>query len=75
MTLVVCMFNYLPDFVHLCQYLKYILLVAVGAFIFEKLSYALFTDSQEPPKLPSSFPLVGHLIGMLRKHTQYFDDL
>ncbi|KAJ5842180.1 hypothetical protein N7534_012010 [Penicillium rubens] len=75
MTLVVCMFNYLPDFVHLCQYLKYILLVAVGAFVFEKLSYACFTDSQEPPKLPSSFPLVGHLIGMLRKHTQYFDDL
>ena len=34
-----------------------------------------FTDPREPKKLRPSFPFVGHLMGMMSRHTQYFDDL
>lgn len=34
-----------------------------------------YTDPREPKKLRPSFPFVGHLMGMMSRHTQYFDDL
>ena len=33
------------------------------------------TDPREPPKLRPSVPLIGHLMGMFSKHTQFYDDL
>ena len=32
-------------------------------------------DPREPRKLRPSVPIVGHLMGMMSRHTQYFDDL
>lgn len=32
-------------------------------------------DAREPPTLPSSIPVVGHVIGMLRKKARYYVQL
>ena len=70
------------DISHLAQelytslHLQYIVLIVLGFTIFGYFvdNYG-FTDPREPQKLRPSFPLVGHLIGMFTKHTQFFDNL
>ena len=58
------------------SYLQYIALFLLGS-----LSLGYFVDSygsadpREPKKLRPSVPLVGHLMGMLAKHTRFYDDL
>ena len=32
-------------------------------------------DPKEPPVIPSTIPYVGHIIGLLRHGTKYFEDL
>lgn len=57
-------------------YPQYVMLIVLGLIFLGYLSDNHgFTDPREPKKLPPSFPLVGHLMGMLAKHTQYYDDL
>ena len=36
---------------------------------------AIHMDPLEPPQLKPRIPLVGHLIGMIRYHTVYFEML
>ena len=70
------------DIGHLAQalytslHLQYIVLIVLG---FTIVGYFVdnygSTDPREPPKLRPSIPLVGHLMGMFAKHTQFYDDL
>ena len=57
-------------------HLQYIVLIVLGFTVFGYLvdNYGS-TDPREPQKLLPSFPLVGHLMGMFTKHTQFYDDL
>ena len=61
---------------HSSLYLQYIVLILLCLSL---LGYFVDgygpTDPREPEKLRPSVPLVGHLIGMFRKHTQFYDDL
>ena len=58
------------------SYLHYIIFIALCSIF---LGYFLDNygslDSREPEKLRSSLPFVGHLVGMIAKHTQYYDIL
>ncbi|KAL1614590.1 hypothetical protein SLS54_009655 [Diplodia seriata] len=56
-------------------YLKYITLVAGSILFVRALLNHYGPESKEPKTLAPTIPLVGHLIGMLSKHTGYFDDL
>ena len=70
------------DIGHLAQtlytslHLQYIVLIVLG---FTIVGYFVdnygSTDPREPQRLRPSFPLVGHLMGMFAKHTQFYDDL
>ena len=70
------------DIGHLAQalysslHVQYVVLIVLG---FTVLGYLVdsraSTDPREPEKLRPSFPLVGHLMGMFAKHTQFYDDL
>ncbi|KAI2623105.1 cytochrome P450 [Hypoxylon sp. NC1633] len=45
-------------------------------FVFSKFGCLLCqTDSREPPKLNSTFPIVGHIWGLIRRSHGYFNDL
>lgn len=57
-------------------YPQYVVLIVLGLLLFGYFfdNYG-FTDPREPNKLRPSFPLIGHLTGMIAKHTQYYDDL
>lgn len=70
------------DIGHLAQalysslHLQYIVLIVLAFTIVGYLidNYGP-TDPREPQKLRPSFPLIGHLMGMFSKHTQFYDDL
>ena len=68
--------SYFTQTLHSSVYLQYIVLIVLG-LIFVGYSFDGYgsTDPREPKKLRSSLPLVGHLMGLLAKHTAYYDDL
>lgn len=61
---------------HSSSYLQYILLGLLGltllGYYFDNYGSS---DPREPKRLQPSIPLVGHLMGMFTRHTQYYDDL
>ena len=68
--------SYFAHTLHSSLYLQYIVLIVLGltflGYSFDSYGSA---DPREPKKLRPSFPFVGHLMGMLAKHTEYYDDL
>ena len=68
--------GHFAEALHSSLYLQYIVLIVLG-LIFLGYSFDKYgsTDPREPEKLRPSFPLIGHLLGMFSKHTQYYDDL
>lgn len=56
-------------------YTPSIILAVAAVLLIIRQRLALQLDPREPPILKPRIPYIGHIIGLLRYHTAYFDHL